>query len=192
MHDERWFEVSDAEIISQCLDGSEKAWQALVNRYKRLVYSIPIKWGLSHDDAIDIFQGVWLDCFRQLSALRDVERLQPWLTRVAVRKCHRFSTDRRAMGEDAIDEENVDRFSGLEDPVALFAELDREQFLRMALDKISPRCQQVIHALFFEDPRPSYQAVASRLGLSQNSIGFTRERCLNALKKLLNELGYLP
>ncbi len=192
MQDERWIEVSDAEIISQCLDGSEKAWQALVNRYKRLVYSIPIKWGLSPDDAVDIFQGVWLDCFRQLSSLRDVDRLQPWLARVAVRKCHRFSTDRRALGEDVIDEENHDQFPGLEDPAALFGELDREQLVREALEKLSPRCRQVIHALFFEDPRPSYQAVASRLGLSENSIGFTRERCLNSLKRVLNELGYLP
>ncbi len=192
MHDERWVDVSDAEIISQCLDGSEKAWQALVNRYKRLVYSIPVKWGLSPEDAVDIFQGVWLDCFRQLSSLRDVDRLQPWLTRVAVRKCHRFSTDRRALGEDVIDEANVDRFSGLEDPAALLAELDQEQLLRTALEKLSPRCRQIIHALFFEDPRPSYQMIASRFRLSQNSIGYTRERCLNSLKKVLSELGFLP
>ena len=190
--DKLWAESSDAVIIDACLDGDEKAWQALVHRYKRLVYSIPIKWGLAPDDATDIFQGVWLDCFRQLSSLRNIERLQPWLMRVAVRKCHRFSSDKRDRGEDPIPEQEMEGLSGVEDPVALFAELDKEQMLRTAMEKLSPRCKEVVHALFFEDPRPSYQAIASRLGLSENSIGFTRERCLGSLKKVLAELGYRP
>ncbi len=192
MQDERWIDVSDSQIIAECLEGNEKAWQALVSRYKRLVYSIPIKWGLAPEDAVDIFQAVWLDCFRQLASLRNVDRLQPWLTRVAVRKCHRFTTSKRERGEDAIGDEAMEGASGIEDPRSFFSELDREQLLRRALDKLTPRCRQVIQALFFEDPRPSYEAVASRLGLSENSIGFTRERCLNSLKKLLNELGYEP
>jgi len=185
-----WTEWSDAEIIDACLEGDEKAWQVLVSRYKRLVYSVPVKWGLSPEDAVDIFQAVWLDCFRQLVSLRNVERLQPWLVRVAVRKCHRFSTDKRALSEDSIPEEQLEGVSGIEDPAVLFAELDNEQMLRTAMEKLTPRCREVVHALFFEDPRPSYQAIASRLGLSENSIGFTRERCLNNLKKLLGELGY--
>src|SRR5476649_958292 len=94
-----WNEWLDAEIIEACLDGNEKAWQALVTRYKRLDYSVPVKWGLSPEDAVDIFQAVWLDCFRQLSSLRNMKRLQPWLIRVAVRKCHRFSESARARGE---------------------------------------------------------------------------------------------
>jgi RNA polymerase sigma factor (sigma-70 family) len=188
--DKPWTEWSDAEIIDACLDGNEKAWQALVSRYKRLVYSIPIKWGLSPEDSVDIFQSVWLDCFRQLSSLRNVERLQPWLARVAVRKCHRFSTDKRDRSEESIPEEQFEELSGLEYPAALFAELDNEQLLRTSLETLPPRCRDVIQALFFEDPRPSYQSIALRLGLSENSIGFTRARCLNNLKKILAESGY--
>ena len=85
-----------------------------------------------------------------------MERLQPWLIRVAVRKCHRFSTDKRARTEDSIPEEQLEEVSGTEDPTALFAGLDNEQLLRTALEKLTPRCKEVIQALFFEDPRPSY------------------------------------
>ena len=188
---ETWSEAPDASIIDACLEGNEKAWQALVNRYKRLVYSIPLKWGLSPEDSVDIFQSVWLDCFRQLSTLRNMERLQPWLMRVAVRKCHRFTADLRARGETPVAHNEMEELSGFEDVVALF-DLDREQVVRSALDKLSPRCREIIQSLFFEDPRPSYQAVASRLGLSENSIGFTREGCLNSLRKILTEFGYQP
>src|SRR5579883_3581352 len=106
-----WTESSDAQIIDACLNGNEKAWQALVKRYKRLVCSIPVKWGMSPADAVDIFQAVWLDCFRQLSSVRDLERLQPWLIRVTVRKCHRFATNRDELAEDAIPEEEMESLS---------------------------------------------------------------------------------
>ena len=188
--EETWTEFSDAQLIQACLEGKEKAWQALIGRYQRLVYSIPIKWGLSPEDSVDIFQAVWLDCFRELASLRNMERLQPWLVRVAIRKCHRFSKRSRARGEDPLQESEMEDIAGFEEPSALLAELDQEQILRTALDKLPPRCRQIIQLLFFEDPRPSYQTIASRLGLSENSIGFTRERCLNSLKKILDELNY--
>jgi RNA polymerase sigma factor (sigma-70 family) len=188
--EESWIQSSDSQLIGACLNGDEKAWQALVGRYKRLVYSVPLRWGLPPEDSVDIFQGVWFDCFRQLSSLRDVERLQPWLVRVAVRKCHRLSTDRRSRVEDPIDDSEMEDVSGIEDPTAFFSQLDRDQTIRTALDKLTRRCREVIYSLFFEDPRPSYQTIASRLGLSENSIGFTRERCLVSLKKILDDLGY--
>ena len=161
-------------------------------RYKRLVYSVPTRWGLTPDDSVDIFQAVWLDCFRQLSSLRNVERLQPWLIRVAVRKCHRFSETSRARQEEQLGDEHTDTLPGADDPTRLMTELDRDQTLRLAFDRLPPRCRQVLQLLFFEDPQPTYQAIASRLGLSENSIGFTRERCLNNLRRILDELGYEP
>src|SRR5688500_18133819 len=112
--EESWIQSSDSQLIGACLNGDEKAWQALVGRYKRLVYSVPVRWGLPPEDSVDIFQGVWFDCFRQLSSLRDVERLQPWLVRVAVRKCHRLSTDRRSRVEDPIDDSEMEDVSGIE------------------------------------------------------------------------------
>src|SRR2546428_9905951 len=113
--EESWSETPDKLIIDACLEGNEKAWQALVARYKRLVYSIPVRWGLPAEDSVDIFQAVWLDCFRQLSSLRNMERLHPWLVRVAVRKCHRFSTDLRSRGETQVAHDEVDELPGLDD-----------------------------------------------------------------------------
>jgi RNA polymerase sigma factor (sigma-70 family) len=68
-------EKSDPELIQACLDGDGEAWETLVNRYKRLVYSIPFKYGLPREDAMEIFQAVWLDCFQELRLLRDLDRL---------------------------------------------------------------------------------------------------------------------
>src|SRR5438270_7281072 len=86
---------SDSELIHACLEGNGDAWEALVNRYKRLIYSIPFKWGLSREDAMEVFQAVWLDCFQELLLLKDVDRLQAWLVRIAVRKCYRYREKQR-------------------------------------------------------------------------------------------------
>jgi|ERR1041385_2673621 RNA polymerase sigma factor (sigma-70 family) len=179
---------SDAELIQACLEGDGDAWAVLVNRYRRLIYSIPFKWGLQREDAMEIFQAVWLDCFQELHSLRDIDRLQAWLVRIAVRKCHRFKTTKVAKPEN-VEIMETDHVS--EDPSEeLFRRLDQEHMIGMAMDKLTGRCRDVIRALFFEDPFPGYAALAGRLGLSANSIGFTRDRCLERMRKLLADQGY--
>ncbi len=181
-------ERSDPELIRACLEGDGDAWEALVNRYRRLIYAIPFKYGLPREDAMEIFQAVWLDCFQELHLLRDVDRLQAWLVRIAVRKCYRWR--QRNFAEPA-NVEIVETDHVSENPVeGLIRRLDQEELIRAGIEQLSPRCQQVIQALFFEDPFPSYATIASRLGLSNNSIGFTRDRCLERLGVLLRDLGY--
>ncbi len=181
-------ERTDSELIAACLENDPQAWEALVHRYKRLIYSIPFKWGLQREDAMEIFQAVWLDCFQELHLLRDIDRLQAWLVRIAVRKCYRFSEQYRSQPAK-VELMETDDFT--DDPSGDFVRrLDQEQMIRMGIEKLTDRCRQVVQALFFEDPFPSYATLAARLGLSPNSIGFTRDRCLERLGKLLEELGY--
>ena len=179
---------SDPELIRACLDGGSDAWEALVNRYKRLIYSIPFKWGLPREDAMEIFQAVWLDCFQELHLLRDVDRFQAWLVRIAVRKCYRYRDKQRTQPAEV---EIMEKDHLTDDPSGeLVRRLDQEQMIRSGIDQLTERCQQVIRALFFEDPFPSYATIAKRLGLSPNSIGFTRDRCLERLGKLMEKSGY--
>jgi len=55
---ERFALLPDSEIIEACLNGDSQAWDALLVRYQRLIYSIPLRYGLSEHDANDIFQNV--------------------------------------------------------------------------------------------------------------------------------------
>ena len=61
---------SDARLIRACLNGNEHAWSALIAKYKNLIYSIPMKYGASPEDAADIFQAVCLELFSELPRLR--------------------------------------------------------------------------------------------------------------------------
>jgi len=69
-------EWSNTRLVQECLRGSQQAWNLLLDRYKNLIYSIPIRYGLPPQDAADIFQAVCLDLFNELSRLREAEALQ--------------------------------------------------------------------------------------------------------------------
>src|SRR5687767_5370682 len=71
--------MPDVELVEACLNGNSHAWEALLVRYQRLIYSIPFRYGLSAYDADDIFQNVSLILLQNLARLRDRERLGSWL-----------------------------------------------------------------------------------------------------------------
>src|SRR5687768_7375866 len=76
---QRLVHQSDPELVRACQSGSQSAWDELVHRYGRLVYSIPRRYGLSEADADDVFAAVWATVFRKLNNLKDETRLSAWL-----------------------------------------------------------------------------------------------------------------
>jgi DNA-directed RNA polymerase specialized sigma24 family protein len=68
----------DDRLVAECLKGNQQAWSALVDKYKNLIFSIPVKLGL-HEDAADIFQAVCLDLLTDLPRLRKPRALPKWL-----------------------------------------------------------------------------------------------------------------
>jgi RNA polymerase sigma factor (sigma-70 family) len=183
-------EWSNTRIVAACLTGDERAWSALLDRYKNLIYSIPLRYGASPQDAADIFQAVCLDLFNELPRLRDAEALQGWLIRVTTNKCYRWKR-RQINRETNLDEDVVEHLSALDAiPPDVLAEVETEQMVREAIAHLPPRCRQMIELLFFEHPPMPYREVARRLKLATGSIGFIRGRCLKRLKKLLQEKGF--
>ncbi len=85
--------------MAECLAGDERAWSALLDRYKSLIYSIPLRYGAPPQDAADIFQAVCLDLFNELPRLRDAEALQGWLIRVTTHKCYHWKRRQSETGE---------------------------------------------------------------------------------------------
>src|SRR6266508_4299036 len=81
----------DCDLVAACLAGEPAAWETLVARYQRLVYSIPMKARLSTDDAADIFQSVWLKLYEKLASLRDHEKLSSWLITTTTREVWRVA-----------------------------------------------------------------------------------------------------
>jgi RNA polymerase sigma factor (sigma-70 family) len=190
MKEEKRVASSDVRLVRDCLRGREEAWSALIHKYKNLIFSIPIKYGLSRDDAADVFQGVCLGLLSELPKLREPRALPKWLMQVTAHKClHWRRQQLRLVSSDSED-------AGIpetEVPAAadrLLLEAEQEQIVREALTGLAPRCRRLVQMLFFEEPVRSYQDIAATLGVAVGSIGFIRQRCLDRLRRRLDEMGF--
>lgn len=181
---------SDRRLIDACRDGDQRAWAALIDRYKRLVYSVPVKYGLTADDAADVFQGVCLDLLSGLDNLRKVGSLKSWLARVALNRCYHLRKQQRARETTELDDLSEEPSEPGATVSDLMASAEQDQIVRDAVRTLPVRCAKMIHLLFFEDPPLPYTDVARALGLAPGSIGFIRGRCLSRLEKTLRALGF--
>ena len=181
----------DRELIAACLAGDGSAWEALISRYQRLIYSIPMKSRLSPDDAADIFQSVCLKLYEKLAGLRDYDRISSWLITTTTREVWRIAARNRrdtpvaSAGEDD-DTDMLDRIAAT-DPLAdeQRESLEQQQLVRQAIESLQERCRNLVTMLFYEKDELTYADIARRMGMPVPSVGPTRARCLEKLKKLL-------
>ena len=180
---------NDRELVAACLSGDEQAWSELIDRYNRLIFSIPLKQGLTREEAADIFQAVCLDLVAELPRLRDPQALPAWLiqtTRHKVSKWRRRND--RYVPDEGTHTENAPAPEA-DMPDALIREVQQAQALRDSVAALSDRCQRMVQMLFFETPARPYKEVASALGVATGSIGFLRSRCLDRLRSALEGIG---
>jgi RNA polymerase sigma factor (sigma-70 family) len=181
---------ADRDLVDGCLKHCEDDWNLLIDKYKNLVFSIPIRYGFSREEAADIFQSVCLDLIGELPKLRDPQALPKWLMQVTAHKCfHAKKQSTRTVSRDDEDAEVPEASIPPEADLKIL-EIQEEQMLRDALAELPPRCRELIHMLFYEDPKRPYQEVAASLGLATGSIGLLRQKCLDHLKKQLRTLGF--
>ncbi|MBV9507282.1 MAG: sigma-70 family RNA polymerase sigma factor [Acidobacteriia bacterium] len=182
--------LPDERLVKECLNGNSDAWSAILGKYRKLIYSVPIKYGLPPEDAGDIFQQVCVHLLEALPTLREPRSLAAWLIKVAANGCFQWAgRERRFQSFDfeaQPDEGPVSR----ETPDTLIRQFERSQILHDALAEAPARCRELIRMLFFETPAVSYDEAAKRLGLATGSIGFIRMRCLDRLRKRLEEKGF--
>jgi RNA polymerase sigma factor (sigma-70 family) len=181
----------DERLISECLKGNEQAWSALIDKYKNLIYSIPVKMGMQ-DEAADIFQAVCLDLLSDLPRLREPRALPKWLMQACYHKClhYRRKSQKHLAAPEADAEGIAADVENAPLPDHMLCEVEKEQMVRDALTELSPRCERMVRMLFFENPPRPYQEIARELDLATGSIGFIRGRCLEKLKKYLEKMGF--
>ena len=180
--------LSDEQLVRDCLKGKAAAWSDLILRYKNLIFSIPIRYGFSEEDSADIFQAVCMDLLAELPRLRQPKALAGWLIQVTRNKCfHRKRETQRHPTQEIGEDEPLEAGESAD---SLVSEFQQDRLLREALSNLPPRCQRLVEMLFFESPARPYLQVAKDLKLAPGSIGFIRKRCLDKLRKNLEQMGF--
>jgi RNA polymerase sigma factor (sigma-70 family) len=181
---------SPERLVRECRKGNQEAWSALIEKYKNLIFSVPIKFGLPRQDAADIFQSVCVDLLSGLEKLREPRALPKWLMQAAYHKCLLWKKQSLNLLDDAGEIAQKNQSSGDALPEEMLHQLQQEQIVRDALVALPERCGRIVRMLFFEDPPRPYGEVAAELGLAPGSIGFIRGRCLKKLRQHLEKAGF--
>jgi RNA polymerase sigma factor (sigma-70 family) len=187
-------EPSNEELIQACRRGDGTAWEALIARYQRLVYSIPRRAGLDEDRSAEVFQRVFGKLVEHLDRIEQPARIGAWLTTTARREMWLLS-QREGPVQPLTDGDNSeDEINQLPDDAPLPGEallrLEEQHTVRMAVAALDERCRRLLTLLFYRPDPPPYAEVATTLEMSEGSIGPTRIRCLQKLRRLLTSLGY--
>jgi RNA polymerase sigma factor (sigma-70 family) len=170
------------QLVTRAADGDKRAWDALVERFGPLIWSICRKYRLSYADAEDVGQNVWLQLTGHLGKIRDPAALPGWLATVTRRECLRVTAAAKlpvAAGYVLDAEIIADERSETAEQELLAAE--RYAALREAFATLPPPGQRLI-ALLLQDPPVSYAEISVRLDIPVGSIGPTRRRYLEKLR----------
>ena len=171
------------DLVMRASNGEKQAWDALVERYAPLIWSICRRYRLGGADAEDVAQAVWLKLVDHLDHLRNPAALPGWLSTTARRECGRVLRVEGTSGAW----ERVSAVENIPDTQTATAEqellaAERHAALREAFTRLPPACQRLL-GLLLEDPPLPYAEIGARLGIPAGSIGPNRSRCLDRLRR---------
>lgn len=175
---------TDRDLIRACRSGDGRAWERLLNKYERLVFSISLNYGLTTDDAADVTQITFTILLQNLDTLPDDIRLPPWLATVARRHTWRLLAQNRR--EAVNSDEDLAGNKALGGIVDNRERQELAEWLYQGLGLLDERCRQLLLALYFDAEEPSYAEVADHMKMPIGSIGPTRARCLEQMRQSLH------
>jgi len=174
------FTTDVAALVRAAAAGDERAWSALVDRFSKLVWAIARTHRLGADDAAEVSQTTWLRLAEHIDRLQDPSKVGGWLATTARHESLRVlrgAGRQIPMGDDmpepdhpapAIDEELLRN--------------ERDSMLWQAFSRLPARDQALLR-LLVSDPMPSYEEIGAAMGMPVGSVGPTRARCLERLRR---------
>lgn len=174
--------MTTERLVRRCRSGDAAAWNALVRRYSAYVHTVITRaFGLSGDDAEEVFQVVWLRVYSRLEGLRDDTALKPWIRQVTLNVTRDHLDRRRALRNEVL----VDDVEPFDDRV--MAELDEALDMHELLADLPERCHEILRRRFVGDEK--YAAIGAALGLTTGQVSGAIHRCLGRLRELLRTNG---
>ena len=179
------------DLVTRAGNGDKQAWDALVERYAPLIWSICRRHGLGRADASKVGQSMWLQLVDQLRTVRDPAAIPGWIARTAEQECRRVRHAARsphATGQLPYDGHVAAERAGAGQPeVAGIAErelllAERNAALREAFSDLPPACQQLITMLIEDPPAPGAE-IGAKLGIPAWGIERGCGRCLDRLRQ---------
>jgi RNA polymerase sigma factor (sigma-70 family) len=174
-----------ADLVALAATGDQQAWEQLVDRYARLVWTVTRSFRLADSDASDVSQTAWLRLLEHIDRI-DPVRVAAWLVVTTRRECLRVLALRKRVLLTYEDDAFEDLAGSQPDIDAELLAGERAEDVRRALQSLPDRSQQLLEMLMADPPMP-YAEISEALGVPIGSIGPMRGRCLDKLRTLLDD-----
>jgi len=183
--------LSDGEITKLVLAAGARdnaSWDALVDQFSGLIWAIVRTHRLGDADAADVVQFTWLRLVERLDRLHNPARVGGWLATTARRECLRIlNANKRQVliGDDVVEQESLAPLPG-----EVLVQTERNEAIRRAFSSLRESDQMLLRLLTAE-PSLRYDEISAALGIPIGSVGPTRQRALERLKRALERQGVM-
>jgi RNA polymerase sigma factor (sigma-70 family) len=172
-----------AGCVRRAAAGDKDAWDAIIESFSGLVWTVANGHRLGPADTAEVMQTTWLRLLENLDRIREPERLGGWLATTSRRESLRML---RLRGRElpTEDEDSMGAAVGsAASPEQIVLDSDRDRRLWSAFARLNNRCQQLLHLVIVV--QPPYAEISAAMDMPIGSIGPTRQRCLERLRRLL-------
>lgn len=175
------------DVVTAAAEGDTTAWAVLMRRYGNMVMAIARRCRLSEADVAEVHQVTWLRMVENIARIEQPERIGAWLATTAKRESLRVV---RSKGRMTYDHDGLLQRA---DPCAVPLDAgpigdERAGAVRRAFALLPPHCQRLL-SILTKDDQWSYKEISEALAMPIGSIGPTRGRCLERLRRIMEDLG---
>lgn len=184
-------ELHESELILQCKNGNVEAFEQLVLKYQRQIYTVAYRFMGNHEDASDLAQEAFIRAYKSIDRFRGESSLKTWLYHIVSNVC-RDELRKRKKGQSLSLDAPVSTEEGeisrqTEDwtyaPEHIYESKETQYYIQEALNKLTPDYKEVL--ILREIEGLSYEEIANYLGLSLGTIKSRLNRARKAMRDIL-------
>ena len=167
----------DGVWVARCLGGDAAAFETLVRRYQRVLFTVAVRLTGNTEDAQDVTQNTFIRAYERLETYDPARRFFSWIYRIAVNESLNFLRARRPHDElhDTLEANAAD------DPVEREEKGERVQAALMELTK---EYREVILLRYFGEL--SYEEIGETIGIPEKTV---KSRLFSARQRLAEILS---
>lgn len=177
-------DLTHGELLRLAAAGERAAWDALVERFGQMVWSVARGFRLDDATAKDVTQTVWMRLIENIDSIKDPERLPGWLATTCRRESLRVT---RARERDT----PTDFAYDIEDPAPSLEDVligdEENRLVVAAFRSLDEACRELLRLMTIE-PALSYEEMSEITGRPIGSLGPTRARCVDKLKAAISRI----
>jgi RNA polymerase sigma-70 factor (ECF subfamily) len=149
-----------------------QGFDTLYERYKKMVYRHCLVSTLNKEDALDLFQEIWLKVYVNLAKFREIEKPGAWIKTVTINTIKDYLRRKK----QSVSEFPLILVESVEE------KLGKKMSIKETLKKLSPQERYLLFLRFYEEK--SYQEIAQLFATSEGAIKMKISRILKKLRKI--------